>query len=323
MLTQIPLKHLSLDAIQDSRTWNLHPFLYDIIPEALIQSILKVGILHPPVVVQSGAAYDIVCGRKRIQCAQSLGLLHILCFTISQESSPKLLLEFLLEDQLSSTPLSLPELAHFSKLCLDNFDRAQALAMLPEAIPPRLKARLPSLLEFDYALQKQIHFGYVTDKIIFDLLKLNQEEQRRMGHLIELLQLGGNKQKRLFTLCRDIALRENTSIDALLDQPDIKAVIEHYEMNIPQKTNRFLSLLQKRCYPRSTAAKEHFQSQRLELTLPETCDIYPSPFFEKDEVTLSIRFPDFQTCKRLWLSIKGHLERNREGEREGDVSADS
>ena len=99
-------------------------------------------------------------------------------------------------------------------------------------------------------------------------MKLDREDRTRIVDLIELLQLGGGKQKRLITLCRDIALRENISIGSLLDQPDMKAVIEHNEMNIPQKTNRLLSLLQKRCYPQSTAAREFFQSQLHALALP-------------------------------------------------------
>ena len=313
MSAQILLTHLPLEAIQDSFTWNLHPFLDDIIPDTLLKSIIKIGILHPPVLVQSGTAYDVVCGRKRIQCAQGSGQSHLHCFVMPQDSSHKTILEFLLEEQLSSAPLSLPELAHFSMLCLDNVGREEALAMLPETIPSGLRGRLPSLLEFDYPLQRQIHHGSVSDRIIFDLLKLTREERRRLVSIIELLQLGGNKQKRLFTLCRDIILRENISISSLLDEPEIKEVIEHNEMNIPQITNRLLSLLQRRCYPRSTAAKENFQAQVLELSLPETCDIYPSPFFEKDEVTLSIRFSDFKTCRKIWPSIKGLLEQNRKG----------
>ena len=317
MLEQLSVKYLSFNALSDSCTWNLHPFLDDTLPDALIKSIIKVGILHPPVVIQTGATYDIICGRKRIQCARISGQSQFLCFALPQDSSKKTILEFLLEDQRARAPLSLPEMACFFKLCLNYMDREEALALLPEEMPPRLKGRLLSLLDCDNTLQKQIHFGYVTDKIIFDLLKLNRADRRRMVGLIEFLQLGGNKQKRLFTLCRDIVLRENISIDSLLDEPDIKAVIETNGMNIPQMTNRLLSLLQKRCYPQSTAARENFQAHVLALALSETCDISPSPFFEKDAVTLSIRFPDFDTCKNFWPSISDLLEQNCRTKREG------
>ena len=321
MLAQFSVKNLSHDALHDSCTWNLHPFLDDVVPDALLKSILKVGILHPPVVIQSGASYDVICGRKRIQCARISGQSHFLCFTLPQDSSQKSILELLFEDQRAESPLSLPEMACFLKLCLNHLDREEALAMLPGEIPPRMKDRLLSLLDFDHALQRQIHYGYVTDKIIFDLLKLDRADRRRMVDLIELLQLGGNKQKRLLTLCRDIILRENISISSLFNEPDITEVIEHSGMNIPQMTSRLLSLLQRRCYPRSTAAKENFQSQVLALGLSETCEICPSPFFEKDEVTLSLRFSDFETCKNLWPSIKDLLEQNCEEKREGYASS--
>ena len=73
MPTQFSYRNLPFKALHDSFTWNLHPFLDDLIPDTLEKSIIKVGILHPPVVVQTGAdTYDIVCGRKRIQCGQKV-----------------------------------------------------------------------------------------------------------------------------------------------------------------------------------------------------------------------------------------------------------
>jgi ParB family transcriptional regulator, chromosome partitioning protein len=324
MPAQISVTNLPFNALQDSCTWNLHPFLDSIVPDTLEQSIHKVGILHPPVLVQSGETYDVVCGRKRIQCAQNSGQSHFLCGILPQDSSKKTILTFLLEDQVSHAPLSLPEMACFLKLCLDHMDREEALEMLPGEILPRLNTgHVLSLLEFDDDIQRQIHYGHVTDKIIFDLLKLNQADRRRMVFLVGLLQLGGNKQKRLFALCRDISLRENISISSLLDQPDIRAILEHNEMNVPQKTNRLLSQLQKRCYPQSTAARENFQAQVLELNLPDTCDISPSPFFEKDEVTLSLRFSDFEACKKLWPAIKSLLRQEHEGKTNRKFSSDS
>jgi hypothetical protein len=324
MPAQIFVKSLPFNALHDSCTWNLHPFLGSIIPSALEKSLHKVGILHPPVVVQSDETFDVVCGRKRIQYAHCSGQSHVLCGILPQDTSKKTILSFLLEDQVSHASLSLPEIACFMKLCLDHFDHQEALKMLPREILPRLNPNhFLNLLEFDDDIQRQIHYGHVSDTIIFDLLKLNQADRRKMVCLVTLLQLGGNKQKRLFTLCRDISLRENASIGSLLDQPDIRSIFEHNEMNIPQKTTRLLSLLQKRCYPQSTAARENFQTQVLELSLPETCKISPSSFFEKDEVTLSLRFPNFEACRKLWPSVKGLLQQDHEGKTDRYVKSDS
>jgi len=316
MPTQISFGNIPFKALHDSSTWNLHPFLDDFIPDTLEKSIAKVGILHPPVVIQTGVEiYDIVGGRKRIQCWQKLGKSHFHCHILSPASPKNTILSFLLEDQISGNcPLSIPEMAHYVKLCLDYMGKKEAFEKLSRDNLPRMDSlKLLCLLELDYAIQRRIHFGQLSDKIIYDLLKLNPEDRSRMVDLIERLQLGGGKQKRLVSLCRDITLRENTSIGTLLDQLEMKKVIEHNEMNIPQKTNRLLSLLQKRCYPQSTAAREIFQSQLQALDLPGTCEICPSPYFEKDEVTLSLRFPDFEACRRILPSLKGLLQQNQQG----------
>lgn len=272
---------------------------------------MKVGILHPPIVIQTDAdTYDIICGRKRIQCGRRLGQSHFHCRILPPTSPKRLLLSFLLEDQISGNPLSFPEMAYCLKLCQDHLNKDGALEILASDLPKMKRMHLLSLLEFDHNILRKIHYGQLAEKILYDLLKLDWEDRTRIVGLIELLQLGEGKQKRLIALCRDFVLRENISISTLLDQPEIKAVIEHNEMNIPQKTNRLLGLLQKRCYPQSTAARESFESQLHSLALPKTCDICPSPSFEKDEVTLSLRFPDFEACRRILPSIKDLLGQN-------------
>jgi ParB family transcriptional regulator, chromosome partitioning protein len=308
MPIQFSYKNVPFEALHDSFTWNLHPFLNGLIPDFLEKSIIKLGILHPPVVVRTSAyTYDVICGRKRIECGRRLGQSHFHCRVLPPTSPKTILLSYLLEDQISGNPLSFPEMAYYYKLCQDHLNNDETFEMLTCDLFKMKRIHLLSLLEFDHAILRRIHYGQLAEKILYDLLKLDREDRTKIVGLIELLQLGEGKQKRLISLCRDIVLRENISISALLDQPEIKAVIEHNEMNIPQKTNRLLSLLQKRCYPRSTAAREFFQSQLHALALPETYEICPSPSFEKDEVTLSLRFPDFEACRRILPSIKDLL----------------
>jgi ParB family transcriptional regulator, chromosome partitioning protein len=311
MSAQISYRNIPFDTLNDSSTWDFHPFLDDVIPDFLVASIADIGILHPPVIIETGAeTYDVICGRKRIQCGYRLGQSSILFRVLPPDTPKRTILRVLLEDQISGRPLSIIEMAYYSQLCMNHLDEDEALAILPRE--PRLKIQrkhLLSLLEFDHATQRSIHFGHLAEKILYDLLKLNREDRTRLAGLIEQLQLGEGKQKRLVTLCREISVRENLPISILLDQPEIKTVIAHHEMNAPQKASRLLTLLQKRCYPQSTAARESFQTQLDALDLPRGWDICPSPFFEKDEVTLSLHFPDFEACKRILPSLKDFLDR--------------
>jgi ParB family transcriptional regulator, chromosome partitioning protein len=316
MLPQICYKYLPVEVFQDSLYWNLHPFLDSLIPENLQSSIEKVGILHPPIVLQTdNGNFDIICGRKRIQCAQALAKSPVFCRILLPTLPKNQILALLLEDQLCSGPLSPVEMAKYLQLCLDHIEHDKVLNLLPGDVGhgknrSKILSDLLRLLELDFSLQRKIHSGLIVDSVIKELLNLPPEERNRIVYLIDHLQLGGGKQKRLFSLCRDITLRENISICTLLDQQKLQEVIDHRQMNIPQKTNRLLGLLQKRCYPQSTAARESFQTHVQGFDLPGTCDINPSPYFEKDEVTLSIRFSDLEECRRIWPSLKRVLPKN-------------
>jgi ParB family transcriptional regulator, chromosome partitioning protein len=300
---------LSIEKIKDSRSWNLHPYLPTSVPDSLFASIVEVGILHPPIVVQDNRnSYDIINGRKRIRCAELLGISDCLCAVLPEDTSAKTLLRFLLQDQIASSPLSLPEIATFLQMSRGHLDMKEAIDMLPDTSRPRKNPdQFLQLLELGDSILEKLHLGRLAEKIIPDLLLLRQEEQKKAVCLIDDLHLGANKQKRLIGLCRDIVLRENISFSSLLEERGIREIVKHPMMNIPQKTSRIFEILQKRCFPRSTEAKEVFQSQVRELLLPDTFTIIPSPFFERDEISLSIRFPDLERCKEALPLLKDLL----------------
>ncbi len=298
---------LGIKDIHDSSTWNLHPFLDNDIADALQASIAKVGVLHPPVLVQTKEkTCDIVSGRKRVRCAQLSGMATLFCAVLPETTPVKTLLTVLLEDQAATGPLSQPEAATFIKLCRDHLDKAEALEMFRQGPLPQMDPQhLLRLLAFDNLLLRRLHFGQLTDRIVPDLLWFDDEARNRIVCLIDVLQLGANKQKRLISLCRDIMQREDILLASLLDDTDIMQIIEHPAMNTPQKINRLFEILRKRCFPRSTAAMEIFCSRVRELSLPRAFTLTPSPYFERDEVTLSIGFPDLASCERALPSLKG------------------
>jgi ParB family chromosome partitioning protein len=307
MPIQNSFSSLPLTDLHYCADWNLHPFMDDAIADALTASIRQVGILCPPTVLCSGESYAVVCGWKRIQCARMLGQTKVLCRTLPENFCKKSILPLILEDQKSCGHLSLMESAYFARICIDDAKNAMH-ELLAEVIPPKVSLEaLLGLLDFDYEMQKKLHSGQLM--VGFDLHRFPREDHNTLVNCIEMLQLGGNKQKRLLALCRDLCLREGISATALLSQPALQALLQHQEMNIPQKADRLFFLLQKQNYPHSTAAKETFQAKVQSLDLPPHCSIIPSPYFERDEVTLSIRFSSLDTCCTFCSSTRDLIRR--------------
>ncbi len=293
--------------ITDFLTWDIHPFLEGPVPKHLVSSIAKVGILHPPLVIQhKKSSYQVVNGRKRIECARLLGKSELPCAVLTQDTPAKMILTHLFEDQTVAQPLSIPEAATFLKVCQRYLAQEEAWEMLPqEYLSKKNSFHLPDILKLEDGILQKFHFGQLTEAILPELLRMTPEDRNRIVQLIDTFRLGGNKQKRLFSLCKDIVLRNSTTFSSLFEEPELIEVIEHSMMNIPQKTNRIFEILQKRCFPRSTVAKENFEAQVQKLDLPEVFTLNPSPFFERDEISLSIRFSDVEECKKILPSLKG------------------
>ena len=95
-----------------------------------------------------------------------------------------------------------------------------------------------------------------------------------------------------------------SSISPFLQQQEVVAILDHKQMNIPQKIQHLGNLLQHAIAPTSALAEEVFANKVKNLQLPANHSITHSPFFEKDEVTLSITFKNFAECVHISSSSK-------------------
>lgn len=307
MSTQLSLKDIQLSSINTTQLWNIHPFLDDTPSPALQQSFTEVGILHPPIVQQAqDGTFNLICGRKRLYA-----LKHYFkqtswhCLIIQPTLAPSAFLLNILTDQQLNGPLSPIEIAHFLKYCLDKMDKNEVLNFFLPRLGYKkqefLIKQLVSLLSLEETIQRQIHHGLIIDKIAFELVTLPPRDRFCLSSLFELLQPGTGKQKRILTLSQDIANRSQKTISSLFEEQDFKNIIEHQEMNPPQKIHTLLELLQKEFYPRSSDAEHIFKDRVRKLNLPDNYELTHSLNFERDEVYLTLTFPDLESCETAWM----------------------
>ncbi|MCX5870916.1 MAG: hypothetical protein NTY00_09860 [Deltaproteobacteria bacterium] len=311
MSTQPSLKNIPLSSVNTTPHWSIHPFLDDIPSPALHQSFTEMGILHPPIVQQEqDGTFNLICGRKRLYALKHyFKQTSCPCLIIQPALDPYTFLLYILTDQQLNGPLSPIEIALFLKYCLDKMDEKEVtnffLPRLGYKKQTSLIQQLVNLLALGETIQRQIHHGLIIDKIAFELLTLPPEDRFCLSSLFELLQPGTGKQKRILTLSRDIANRSQKTISALFQEQDFKQIVEHQEMNPPQKTHTLLELLQKELYPRSSDAEHVFKDKVRRLNLPDNCELTHSLNFEKDEVYLTVTFPDLESCENAWTQKNG------------------
>lgn len=300
-------RHILLDSIDFSNSWNLHPWELYTLRDDLFASLSRTGILHPPIVIaKDNNRFDIVCGFKRLLFASSAGKIQqVDCIVLDGNTPPASILEIVLTDQCIAHPLSMAEKARFLEICTGYLQQQEIVATFCERL--MLGKRIATLATLLEVLKQhplviaEIHGGALQEKIVMELLRLPKEADRiAMVKLFKNLSMGDGKQRKYLPLIRDLAYRHNTSIAAYLDNPAIQGILHHPEMNNPQKIQHLSTFLQHQTNPLSSQAENDFVRRVRTLQIPENCTITHSPSFETDEVTLSITFDSLSSC-RDWI----------------------
>lgn len=306
MSTHPLFKNIPLDSINTTPSWTTHPFLDDKPSPALTQSFEESGILHPPIVqLAQDGTFNLICGRRRLYAVKHLfKQTSVPCLVLQPVLSPCAFFLYILTDQLSNGPLSPMEVSFFLKYCLDKMaEKEIADFFLPRLALKKqttLIQKISRLLTLEEPIQQQVHHGLISDKIAFELLTLPSNDRVTLSSLFDLLQPGTGKQNRILMLSRDIALRSQKTISSLLAEQEFLEILEHKEMNPPQKTHMILEHLQKQFYSRSSEAEQIFKERVRKLKLPDNYEITHSLNFEKDEVYLTETYPDLESCENDW-----------------------
>ena len=299
------LSHQSipLNSINFSADWNLHPWEYRVIPPTLHESFSLNGVIHPPIVIaDSERTFAIVSGARRVEfIRQTTAPSHIDCMVVEKDAPHSFLLNLILVDQSCAFELSVAEKARFVEIASRLLNQEELVSTFREKLQlKRGRSTIPNLLKIlqqDDTIIREIHAGRLQDRMISEILSLqNKADRLTLVQLFMNLGMGAGKQKRFFNLIRDIAFREGSTITAYLQKEEILEILDHKELNIPQKIHHLGDLLQNIMTPASSLAEASFLKQVSSLQLPANHAITHSPAFEKNDITLSITFKDFATC---------------------------
>ncbi len=261
------------------------------------------------IIVKKNDAYEVVIGHSSVLFAESNEKITSLgCKIIPSDSTSEDILKLILcyhHKEIDSSPILK---ANFLRLCLKHYSRTECIQIFSKTFPGKLShssfVLYEKLLLLDDEYQQLIHTGIVSEKILQSLLKLEKNEFCKVVALIKELQLGGNKQKQLMELFRDLCPQYDTTIPEILDQSTLLEQLSAENKNIPQITNNFFTFLREKASPLSNQARKEFNSKKLAMKLPQHCELHPSKSFEKDEVTFIATFTSLETFEKKWAVLK-------------------
>jgi hypothetical protein len=308
----IPLK-----AITFTGEWSLHPWDLHTISDSLLQSFRRIDVIHPPILLaKEDGLFDILCGFKRLQFVLANAQVESLeCLVFTKNTEVTVLLDTLLTDQNLFHPLSLAEKAKFVEICSRFLNPQDIVSLYFERLQLRKKTstinELTNILQQHPTIIAEIHAERLKEQMVTELLRLPESSDRiALVQLFRDLAMGDGKQRRFFSLIRDLAFRQDIPISDYLKLDEISGILNHPVLNVPQKLQHLNHYLQHQLCPMSRETEEDFMRQVNALRLSPQCTISHSPSFEKDTIIFSITFDNFSDCALMAPKINNLLQSN-------------
>lgn len=180
------------------------------------------------------------------------------------------------------------------------------IALKPQ--PHILKERI-RLLQLDDTVQTALHRQELQSKNLPQLLRLPEEEQKRLLELISLYRLGGSKQQKLIELVVDLHLRDGRRVGDILaewrqsDPP---------RDNLPQESQSLLNFLHLLANPRLAQAEAQFAEQLRRLQAPAQVSVSHTPAFEDAQLSVQINYSSWKALQAHWPQVLKAVEKGNQ-----------
>jgi hypothetical protein len=278
-------------------------FSYHFDPGKLLQSINKIGIVCPLVVVKrDDPRFVILSGWKRVLSCIELSFRAIPVFLLQEDDDCRAFL-FSLYENLAIRNFNILEKAGILHL-LDGFIKDEK--KIVKQFFPLLD--IPATLSYLDIYLKIARLDPVWKKMIFDkkmpltavklLTEFTPQDKEKLFPLI--LPLSLNKLKQFMEDLFELSKKTGRSPGTLLSMPEIQAVFQDDNLSSLQKAERIRSILRTKRYPTLSSWKKSFDASLRKARLSKEVAFDAPSFFEDGEfaVTFSLKNKeDFQ--KRL------------------------
>lgn len=266
------------------------------VPESLLLSIRRVGVLNPPLVHQNPeGGLDVVAGFRRLRALRILGLDFCICRDLSgTPCTPLELLLLGLYDNLATRPLNDGEKA-LALARLSDFVHRDVL--IQEYMPLMGLAARRDLLDAYLALEladplvrEAVVEGALSMASFRALQTWSKENRLEVVYWIKKLNINFNKQSQFIDFLYDLMEIEACSAREILRSGSARMILEQGRANAPQATTRILEHLRKRRLPALAAAETAFRRNLTAIDLPPGVRVFHPPGFEGTGFRLEIAF---------------------------------
>jgi hypothetical protein len=254
----------------------------------VLDSLREIGQLNPVTLLELNSRLVIVCGFRRVQAMQRLGMPRALARILTDENTDTAkAFETALWDNLSHRALNPLEkarvLCKLKKMCGVPDDR------LTEIYLPILRLAPNANVLRSYLLIHEIHSGLrqclmderLTHTSLEFLAELPASTQESVSSLMGKIRLSASLQRKLLGVLNDLAGTTGNPVEAPLMDPQVLATLEDAGLSSFQKGEKVYECLYRLLNPRLSQTTDKFSARKKLLGLPGSIRINAHPFFEE------------------------------------------
>jgi len=228
--------------------------------DKLAGSIEEFGMIHPPILLPGKSGYRVVSGFRRISACRFLKLSTLPAKVCPFDMDQRTCVHLAISDNSLQRPLNLIETSRALVLLSSVYSGKELCSAAGElGLPENLSIirKISQLSGFEPVIQNAVLSSALSLSMAIDLGQSEQSCGTKLTRLFEYLKIGLNKQREIFSLIQEISLREHLTIEAVLDDSEIRHILDHEKWDHPQKAVKFRRYLKQRRYPQITSWETH------------------------------------------------------------------
>ena len=274
----------------------------------LVDSIAQFGLMHPPILIRNFPGYKIVCGFRRIAACRQLGWARITARVLEDTADRLQTVLLAIADNALQRSLNLVETSRslnlLSGACPDQSRFRKAALTLGLPVNPSVADKVQKICHLPRGIQESIVAGTIGMSMALALGELDQPAGEALLGLFDQLKVGLNKQRELLLLLKEIARRENGSVQQLMAEKPLQKILINTQLDRAIKRQKIRSYLQQRRYPSISKAAAHYAKRVKQLKLGNNINFIPPRNFEDTAFTMTLRFNTRENLSDLKKKIE-------------------
>ena len=270
-------------------------------PDLLRDSVERLGLLDPPILLPTDHRFTVVSGFKRIEAARDLGWKKIPCKLLPPDVSIRLCVRIAISQNTTQRTLDIIEVSRALALLKSSFEKAdvpgEALRLGLPANQGRID-ELEPLCKLPPRIVNAVRSDSIAVPVALDLSKMSEKEADAFADIFLSSNCSLNKQREIVQMAREIGLRDDQSISDVLLKNTLRSIVKNPDLDKNRKAREIRSYLRKIRYPNVVEAEKNFAETVELLGLEPGMKLIPPKDFEGSAYVLHLGFRNVDELKK-------------------------